>query len=108
MGSLYFEKSCAVAPVRASTTTIRTQWIYARSLWGDRGRGTLDDRREAVTMLEEMERAACRVLGPSHPTSIEIGLDLKKTREAPRFSNAFVLAVAVAVVALLWRYFTNE
>ena len=64
-------------------------------------------------MLEEMERTACRVLGQSHPTSIEIGLDLKMTREAlraresrcPSGPGPLFFAFAVGVFfAWLWRY----
>ena len=38
------------------------------SLYRDPG-STLDDIREAVTMLEEAERTARRVLGGAHPTA---------------------------------------
>jgi tetratricopeptide (TPR) repeat protein len=88
-------------------STIRTQWIYARSLWGDRG-AKYDDVRAAMKMLEETERTACHVLGPSHPTSIEIGQDLKMMRARLYHSNTLVFAVAIAIIAWLWRYLTNE
>jgi hypothetical protein len=73
----------------------------------DRG-GNIDDIREAVTMLAETERAARHVLGPSHPTSIEIGQDLKMMRARLYHSNTLVFAVAIAIIAWLWRYLTNE
>ena len=41
---------------------------------------SLDDLREAVTTLEETERIARRVLGGAHPTTVEIGDDLRKAR----------------------------
>ena len=41
---------------------------YTRALYEDTG-STLDDLREAVTTLEELERIARRVLGNSHPTT---------------------------------------
>ena len=45
---------------------------------------TLDDLREAVTTLQETERAARRVLGGAHPVTGRIEDDLQKVREALR------------------------
>ena len=58
-----------------ATLTLRTRWNYARALYEDPA-ATLDDLREAVTTLEEIERTARRVLGRAHPLteSMEGGL----------------------------------
>jgi len=57
------------------------RWCYARSLsWNDDD--TLDDLRESVTALEELERIARRVLGGAHPTTKGIEKDLKNWRVA--------------------------
>jgi ABC-type oligopeptide transport system substrate-binding subunit len=44
----------------------------------------LDDFREAVTMLEDTERIARRVLGGAHPTTERIELSLQHARAALR------------------------
>ena len=43
---------------------------------------TLDDLREAVTTLEAAERTARRVLGGSHPLTVDIEDDLQNARAA--------------------------
>ena len=45
-------------------------------------RATLDDLREAVTTLEELERTSRRVFGGSHPLTNAIEDDLQKSRDA--------------------------
>ena len=45
---------------------------------------TLDDLREAVTTLEEMERTARRVLGGAHPITTGIDTCLRESRVALR------------------------
>jgi hypothetical protein len=45
---------------------------------------TLDDLREAMTMLEETERIARRVLGGAHPLMTAIEHHLQKARAALR------------------------
>ena len=45
---------------------------------------TLDDLREAVTTLEDVERTARRVLGGAHPTTAWIEGELQKARAALR------------------------
>ena len=45
---------------------------------------TLDDLREAVTTLEEIERTARRVLGGSHPLTVTIEGELRNARAALR------------------------
>ena len=52
------------------------RWNYAKALRDDTG-ATLDDLREAVTMLEELERTARRVLGGAHPVTTAIGKSLR-------------------------------
>ena len=47
-------------------TTLTMRWIYAENLYIN-DRATLDDLREAVTTLEDVERTARRVLGGNHP-----------------------------------------
>ena len=45
---------------------------------------TLDDLREAVTTLEEIEPNARRVLGGAHPLTVAIEDDLREAREVLR------------------------
>ena len=45
---------------------------------------TLDDLREAVTTLEEVERTARRVFGGAHPTTKVAVMSLEGAREALR------------------------
>ena len=52
---------------------------YARALREDDG-ATLDDLREAVTTLEEIDRTARRVLGGSHPIAVRIDECLGQSR----------------------------
>ena len=61
--------------------TLRLRWSYARALYKDPG-ATLDDLREAVTMLEETERTARRVLGGVHPLTEGIEKSLQNARAA--------------------------
>ena len=63
---------------------------YAKAFYTDPN-ATLDDLREAVTTLEELETTARRVLGGSYPTTVTIEASLQdaralaalRTREAP-------------------------
>ena len=61
--------------------TLRMRWIYGEALYMDPD-ATLDDLREAVTMLEETERTARRVLGGRHPLTEGIVRHLRKARAA--------------------------
>ena len=61
--------------------TVKSRWIYARALYKDRG-ATLDDLREAVTTLEDVERIARRVLGGAHPLTPAFESHLKWSRAA--------------------------
>ena len=60
---------------------IRLRWLYAAGLCENED-ATLDDLREAVTTLEETERAARRVLGGAHPTTAGTGEVLQEARAA--------------------------
>ena len=61
--------------------TLKMRWVYARALYGDPG-ATLDDLREAVTTLEDIERIARRVLGGAHPFTSAIEVSLRQSRAA--------------------------
>ena len=60
--------------------TLKMRWNYALSLYTDPA-ATLDDGREAVETLEEVERTARRVLGGEHPFTVEIELHLRTSRD---------------------------
>ena len=65
--------------------TLRVRGVYAQALYFD-AEATLDDLREAVTTLEEVERIARRVLGGSHPITTRIEESLRaalRARETP-------------------------
>ena len=59
--------------------TLKLRWGHARALYRDNA-ATLDDLREAVTMLEETARTARRVLGSAHPVTEGIETDLGNAR----------------------------
>ena len=63
--------------------TLRMRSIYACTLHNDPG-ATLDDLREAVTALEEIEPTARRVFGGAHPLAANIERTLKEARAALR------------------------
>jgi len=52
---------------------------YAQDLYEDPA-ATLDDLREAVTTLEDIEQTARRVFGGAHPTTANIELSLREAR----------------------------
>ena len=54
---------------------------YAEALCQDNG-ATLDDLREAVTLLEDLEPTARRVLGGAHPTTTGVESCLQEARAA--------------------------
>ena len=64
-------------------TTLRMQWAYARALYEDPA-ATLDDLREAVTMLGETVRTARRALGGTHPLTRDIEVELRDAQAALR------------------------
>ena len=57
--------------------------MYAIALY-ENDATTLDDLREAVTSLEELERTARRVLGGAHPLTVDIEGELREVRAALR------------------------
>ena len=63
--------------------TFRMRSIYAEALYGDDG-ATLDDLREAVETLEDVERIARRVLGGAHPFTKSVEQPLRGARAALR------------------------
>ena len=64
-------------------TTLKMRWNYAEAIYEDEG-ATLDDLRESVTTLEDVERTARRVFGGAHPTTVGLGAELKLSRESLR------------------------
>ena len=74
--------------------TLRMRWIYAQSLYLDDD-ATLDDLREAVSTLEEIERTARRVMGGAHPLTEGIEDDLEHARALLR-ARETALAEALA------------
>ena len=63
--------------------TLKLRWEYAIALYYADG-ATFDNRREAVTTLEDTERIARRVLGGAHPMTVEIEENLQDARAALR------------------------
>jgi hypothetical protein len=59
--------------------TLTMRFNYTKVLCRD-ANSTLDDRREAVTTLEEIERIARRVFGGAHPFTADIERDLLGAR----------------------------
>ena len=57
--------------------------LNAQSLYRDAD-ATLDDLREAVTILEDAERTARRVLGGAHPVTYGVEQTLRNARAALR------------------------
>ena len=82
--------------------------IYATALYLDTG-ATLDDLREAVKTLEEIEPIARRVLGSAHPDATGIGKSLRNARAALGAREALLAqyllygasALAIAAFALV-------
>ena len=60
--------------------TLHSRTSYAQALYSDPD-ATLDDDREAVTTLEDVERTARRVLGGAHPNMAKIERSLQQARE---------------------------
>ena len=63
--------------------TFKMRLVYAGVLYED-GNATLDDIREAVTSLEDLERTMRRVLGGAHPLVSSIEAFLRKARATLR------------------------
>ena len=66
--------------------TLLMSWCYAKARCTDPD-ATLDDRREAVTTLEDTERIARRVLGGAHPHTKGIEESLRAARAVLRASE---------------------
>ena len=64
-------------------TTLGLESIYAEALYRDPDT-TLDDLREAVNTLEEIERVARRVLGSAHPTTLSFESHLRVSKAVLR------------------------
>ena len=62
-------------------TRLRMRWYYAAALYQDDA-ATLDDLREAVATLEDAERTARRVLGGTHPLTMQIENIQQRSRDA--------------------------
>ena len=67
----------------SDAVTLKIRWCLAIGLYSDPG-ATLDDLREAVSTLEEIEPSARRVLGGSHPLLSGIALSLRESRAVLR------------------------
>ena len=67
--------------------TLRMRWNYASSLFATPG-ATLQDTREAVAILEDIEQIARRVLGGAHPVTVGIETNLGRSREAREILRA--------------------
>ncbi len=61
--------------------TLTMTWLYARALYQADG-ATLDDLREAVETLEDVERLWKRVFGEAHPETPRVQGALANAREA--------------------------
>ena len=59
--------------------TLRMRWTYTCALIRDPS-ATLDDVREAVTILEDADRTARRLLGGAHPLAAGIESALRESR----------------------------
>ena len=66
---------------------LKMKQAYASALCKDPD-ATLDDLREAVTTLEEVERTARRVLGGAHPLVLALEGSMRLSREAHRAHEA--------------------
>ena len=65
------------------TLKLTMRKICAMALYKDDG-ATLEDLREVVTMLEDAERTARRVLGGTHPLTSQIEQHLPNARDTLR------------------------
>ena len=59
--------------------SLKMRWNYAVALCQDDG-ATLDDLREAVATIEDIERIARRVLGGAHPLTGAFECELRGAR----------------------------
>ena len=64
-------------------TTLKMRWNYAEAIYEDEG-ATLDDLRESVTTLEDVERISRRVMSGAHPITEGIESALREARAVLR------------------------
>ena len=83
----------------SSDLTLQLRANYAAALYMDDG-ATLDDIREAVSTLEEIERIARRVFGGRHPTAVRMVRSLQKARAVLSTREADVEPLREAVAAM--------
>ena len=67
--------------------SLKMRWTFAKTLYVNDS-AKLDDIREAVTTLEDVERRARRVFGGAHPLTTAIGRDLRRVQAALRAREA--------------------
>ena len=79
--------------------TLKMRWNYAEALYQSDG-ATLDDIREAITTLEEIERTARRVLGGAHPVTVDTEDALRDARAALRAREGDLEPLREAVAAM--------
>ena len=68
--------------------TLKMRKMYGEALYENPAGATLDDLREAVTTLEDVERTARRVFGGAHPNTMGIEGSLRDARAALRAREA--------------------
>ena len=61
--------------------TLKMRWVYAEVLYKADG-ATLDDLRESVTTLEDLERTTRRVMGGAHPITGGVEITLRNAQAA--------------------------
>ena len=74
--------------------------LYAGSIYEDPV-ATLDDLREAVMTLEDVERVARRVLGGAHPTTVRNERSLRNARAILSVREVAPTCVAIFAAAAL-------
>ena len=75
--------ACAAPLAHTAPRCIRCQTRYCNQTYKDPD-ATLNDFREAVTMLEETALTARRVLGSAHPLAMSIETSLRDARATLR------------------------
>ena len=83
----------------SSDLTLQLRANYAAALYMDDG-ATLDDIREAMSTLEEIERIARRVFGGRHPTAVRMVGSLQKARAVLSTREGDVEPLREAVAAM--------
>ena len=61
--------------------TLKMRWNYAQTLYRNDS-ATLDDLREALNTLEDVAPTARRVLGGTHPLTVDVEVSLQHARAA--------------------------